>query len=528
MLNNYISILSEFGILQLLCLFLFYYKTSPFLKGGATIILCFSLIVIDLQFISLYFTGEYISKVALTNIGEAQSIGKMLYTILALFFAIIFIFYIIFLLLKKLTCNIFQIFSSNKKILYLSVLFIILLVLDKESPTIQFYKAVSEVKNIYTQEQQENIAITKKSLMKENIYIDDIANNPLVNQKFNVVLIFVEGMSSKVLDKNSPLSEPLSSNLDSLINQSYYFENYYNHTAATFRGIRGQLTSFYQLKDGDLTKFGNGAELDRKVNDHFSNKLISLPQILSHNGYDTSFISTDGQSSVLTSLAKTIGFNQVYTTTDFFNQDVAMSDAESIDALTRLSQKKSIGKTPFFISIYTRQTHFGMDSGDNDYKYNDGNNSYYNKFFNMDQQIGKYIDFFMKGTLKNNTLLIITADHATFPDPDYKKSFNSNAKYFIDEIPLIIYYKGVQPKIIDANGSNSLSLAPTILHLLGIKHEENMFLGCSLFDTKCQSDYSHLSVILNDLFNTSKTNGVERIKNNELMKRVMSLYEIGG
>nr|WP_284143414.1 hypothetical protein [Escherichia coli] len=71
------------------------------------------------------------------------------------------------------------------------------------------------------------------------------------------------------------------------------------------------------------------------------------------------------------------------------------------------------------MGVYPSGTHHGQDSPNE--KYFDGNNPLYNKFYNYDFQLGKFIDFFRRSSFYNNTLLIITSDHSTFPSTEYKK-----------------------------------------------------------------------------------------------------------
>ena len=111
-----------------------------------------------------------------------------------------------------------------------------------------------------------------------------------MTKKKNVILIFAEGMSSEVI------SEKLTPHTFELRDRSVSFENYYNHTAATFRGIRGQLISGFQLLGGSYG--GQGiAEINKKaVDEHFKGRTESLPLILRKNGYQTVFLSPHPES----------------------------------------------------------------------------------------------------------------------------------------------------------------------------------------------------------------------------------------
>ncbi|MED8774993.1 LTA synthase family protein, partial [Escherichia marmotae] len=119
----------------------------------------------------------------------------------------------------------------------------------------------------------------------------------------------------------------------------------------------------------------------------------------------------------------------------------------------------------------------------------------------------------------------------TFPSTEYKKAFNSDSHYFVDNIPFLVIGGDITPEVLDADGKNSLSFAPTVLHMLGIQYSMNYFLGCSLFDKECISPFSHLSAIGSDYFITSKENHVELIPNNsdsELIKLAERFYNISG
>ena len=85
--------------------------------------------------------------------------------------------------------------------------------------------------------------------------------------------------------------------------------------------------------------------------------------------------------------------------------------------------------------------------------------------------------------LAGNTLVVFTADHATYVDDEYILSFypeNTRYDVFCDTMPLMFYYEGITPEVIDAGGRNSLDLAPTICDLLDVT-AENYYLGETLF-----------------------------------------------
>ena len=71
---------------------------------------------------------------------------------------------------------------------------------------------------------------------------------------------------------------------------------------------------------------------------------------------------------------------------------------------------------------------------------------------NKDHDIwfGELLKKFKSSTLYDNTILVVTTDHATHPSPEFKQTFSSDVPYFVDKVPFIIHYKGVNPMQIDA------------------------------------------------------------------------------
>ncbi|MGK3945907.1 sulfatase-like hydrolase/transferase, partial [Streptomyces caeruleatus] len=89
-----------------------------------------------------------------------------------------------------------------------------------------------------------------------------------------------------------------------------------------------------------------------------------------------------------------------------------------------------------------------------DVEYRTGSNQLYNQFYNYDQQLGKFIDWLSVSPAAKDTVIVLTADHATYPSPAYKKSFRTDIDLFVDRIPLIIYGEGVKSQKLDARNGN--------------------------------------------------------------------------
>ena len=111
-------------------------------------------------------------------------------------------------------------------------------------------------------------------------------------------------------------------------------------------------------------------------------------------------------------------------------------------------------KRPFLLATYVLGTHVGLDSPD--VKYDDGKNSFLNKFYNQDYWLGAFLQKFDASAFAKDTILVFTSDHATYPGRDFTELFGEY-DYFVGEMPLIFYNKFIMPAKKDAGGLNSLA-----------------------------------------------------------------------
>ncbi len=277
-------------------------------------------------------------------------------------------------------------------------------------------------------------------------------------EKPNVVLILTEGLSERIILDDREITPNLASFRDGAI----CFSDYYNHTFATYRGIIGQLYSGYQGKNTDPNGF------------------VSLQKLFSDEGYHTTFINTEPNNATFTGYLESMGFDEVVDATGKDAENEVRTDKEAYEILYDVCEKNRETGTPFFTCIYTYGTHVSFDSPDE--KYGDGKDAFLNKFYNMDAQFGAFWDKVAGGDLAEDTVIIFTADHATYADEDFTKVYGagSRADTEIDSVPFYIWYQGITPGVISADGRNSLDLAPTICDFLDIEGK-NAFLGGTLF-----------------------------------------------
>ena len=312
----------------------------------------------------------------------------------------------------------------------------------------------------------------------------------------NVIIIFSEGLSARMIGGYGGKWKGLTPHVDGFSRVATRVDDYFNHTAATYRGLEGQLSSGFSFAGGageeGWVKKENQAALQRI-------RRQTLPRIFANHGYETLFFAPHRTRAPIIKMLSSLGFDKV-----FANESISgnlldgrvfqrpgtssLDDSSLFRGLTAFLQERAgsgQGK-PFFIGLYNIGTHAFLKASENDVPYEDNANHVLSKIHNFDVAFGAFLEAFEASPWAANTVLIFTSDHATYPEPAYREVAGADLKpFFVDRIPLLIKDPfHALPKTIDARGRNSLDLVPTVLHLAGIRPSEDSFLGASLFEER--------------------------------------------
>ena len=493
--------------------------------GFKTKIAWFLSAIIGAQIASVLCIGTYIPELLLSNIGYANDVGIFVILKSAIFFFAGTLFSFV------ISTNIHIIpplsLVNNKTKVVFVLIFISTNCFVVRTPAVSFlhtfgnYFNSSFVKHSLTEKHQQAVLYKKEFVYDETVLIRE---TPDLRDK-NIIVFFVEGFGAFEIDKYNDYKN-LTPNISAFMEKSIRFENYFNHTAATFRGLRGQLTSSYQLLGGfnpDRNGIGeiNANEIRRK----YQNTLVSLPDILNRHGYHTYFATAHSNDNNLNIMLRNLLFTRTFGYEDF-SKAKDLSDQELFNAVIELTLSGKLEK-PFFLGIYNVGTHLGQDSPD--IKYGTADNEYLNTVHNLDDAFGRFLKEYDKSPLANDTVIILTADHTAFPSPLLKETFKLNDEtdqFFLNRIPLIVYYKGISPKTFNADGKNSLDFAPTVLSLLRINDATNYFLGCSLFEHLCPRDFHYYESIGKSYF-TSENAQIRPLKRkSKAAKRIKKFFAL--
>lgn len=329
-------------------------------------------------------------------------------------------------------------------------------------------------------------------LVKDRIYS---GAPPFVNERAgqtqNVFVFFAEGISADLLGLNNPNLPDITPNIDRFARDSRVMvvDQYFNHTAATYRGIMGQLCSNYPTFGG----YGGWDEMTVPNLEY-----LCLPNIFHANGYDNVFLDshTAGVANV-NHLVRRCGFDRVLNAEEMSRNylgneppinSFTISDGQLFRALeTYLRERRpSATDRPLFLGLYNLGTHANWALAADGVPYRDGRNDVLNNLHNFDSAFGAFYDWFASSSYADDTVLILTSDHTHYPEEDMISAAGPGYQpSFVGRIPLMIYDASRRrPKQFDANFSTSVDFAPSLLHYLGFGNHRNPFAGTSIFELR--------------------------------------------
>lgn len=461
-------------------LYKYVYRGGVIVKTTVSLALLVLSLILGGQLSSLYSTGHYIETMTLSNIGSYRDVGWKILVSSALITVTVLSLTITAAVIAR---------KSLTKVIRWPVAFYCLFFccVNPQGAILNFGKAYHTFLDQSFFSPDAVVREQQKKLYGKDYTFDNDADvlESLDLRNKNIVVVFAEGFSAQWIGKFNKY-KGLTPNLDRFLEQSVWFDNYYNHTAPTFRGLRGQLTSSYQYRGGYMGGKGFGEISDESIRKTLSGTVISIPHILKDNGYHSYFLVAHQSNYQLNLVLRILEFDKVYGADDFSSAHLDLTDQQLFPILGDLVNNHKL-KSPYLLGTYNVGTHLGQDSPD--VKYGDGKNQLLNTIHNFDDAFGKFWDS-VKG--RKDLVVILTADHAAYPSDLYNKTFMTQRKYFVDKIPLVIWGHNIKHSVIDAHGRNSLDFAPTLLQSMGIRHGFNYFLGCSLFNPACPRKFEFL------------------------------------
>jgi len=498
--------------------------------SGYALTTCF--IAINLfQMIAIKRGGEFLSRLAIENSNHISIIATKA-NLLSLAGLIFLCLLLPFIIEKK-----FPQVSKRKNLFSITSILVVLVLLTSQSeqflpkgifdyrtvffynnniqhtsPSLAMYNVLFEetmlnVSNDFTPEEIKELrkygfyfnAKSQYPLIKERIYtgVEPFASQVKSSTQPNVIVFFAEGFSARAMNAYQSKFKDLTPNLDKFAQHTMVVDNYYNHTAATYRGLHGQLCSLYPF-------YGGNGGWKTNYKDMPERSYLCLNHIFENNNYETFFFDSHRKDNAFVDeLARDLGFQYVLTaeelSPEYLNgvepgRGFALTDPQFYESFVNFLKSRETSNKPFFASLYNLETHAFVDIASQDNAYGDGKNNALNTIHNFDYAFGQFWQYFKNSPYSENTIVIFTSDHAHYTEKSFTQAFAAEdyQRLFIDKIPMLIYDPSRRlPARYNARNSTSIDFAPSLIHYLGFENIKNPFLGTSIFtkDRKAYDGY---------------------------------------
>ncbi len=377
----------------------------------------------------------------------------------------------------------------------------------------------------------------KKPFEKDYLYKKDFPFKQISTKKPNIIVFYIESLSARLLEPYNKKMSSVTPNIKDFAKNSMVVKGYYNHATPTAPALYGQNCSLYPLLRYD--------DFNKEANPLKHLKLNCIANYFKKANYNTVYLThSRGTYSYIKENLHLWGYQDIFLWKNLLKKylpndkelilgETGLSDHQMMRALVNFLKENNSSK-PLFLGVSTIETHIGFEPNSTDgLKYKDGSSNTLNMIYNFDDAFKIFWDYFKNSKYYKNSIVILTADHALYPNIDYKKVAGDDwISSVYDKISLIIYdpiHK--MPKNYSINAS-SIDLAPTLAHLANLpKSQKNSFLGTSIFDTKEYNNSFGISAYRDFNFYIDKNSSVVNVKikyvdDKELKKEYNSLKNI--
>ncbi|PWU68522.1 MULTISPECIES: LTA synthase family protein [Gracilibacillus] len=301
----------------------------------------------------------------------------------------------------------------------------------------------------------------------------------------NVIFISLESLQSFVIN-NTVNGEEVTPFLNDLIDDSYYFENFYHQTA------QGKTSDSEFIVENSLYPSPRGAVYFT----HAQNDFHSLPEILGNNGYNSNVFHANNKSFWNRDVMyENTGYDKFFDVNSYdVNEENSvgwgLKDKEffsqSMKYLNELPQ-------PFYSKFITLTNHYPFDLEQEDAtieKY-DSNSRTLNQYFQtvryMDEAVEQFFNQLKESGLYEDSIIVLMGDHYGISDFHKKamstyldKEYTDYQHIQLQRVPFYIHIPGEEGKVM-SEIAGQVDVKPTLLHLLGMDTSNDLSFGTDLF-----------------------------------------------
>ncbi|MBO8156100.1 MAG: LTA synthase family protein [Bacillaceae bacterium] len=502
-----------------------------FINPFATSILVFSLVVwmkpqnqrkfiktvmiigtLLLYFNLLYYRNftDFITLSVLFQFNNAGDLGSSVLSLIHFWDLFLFLDVLIVLYLLRKNKRNAVLYSRKRKLqvmaLSLSILFVNIVLAEIERPML-FLRGFDReylVKNVglfnyhiydafvHSKTRVQKVMADESELAQITDYVNqevDIEQNESLEgiaKGKNIIYISAESVQSFVLNKTINGQE-ITPFLNDLMEDSYYFENFYHQTNL------GKTSDSEFLVETSLYPLPNSAVFFT----HPQNEYRAVPEIIGEEGYYSAVFHANNKSFWNRDVMyESLGYDHFFSEAQYnVNEENSIGWGLNDKSFFEQSIKylQSIPK-PFYVKFITLTNHFPFELPE---KYAsidqfDSNSRTLNQYFPTvrytDEAIQHFFELLKQSGLYEESIIIIYGDHYGISEYHNKamgeflgKEITPYDHIQLQRVPLMIHIPGHKGHKKIEKIAGQIDLKPTILHLLGIANEGDIRFGTNLF-----------------------------------------------
>lgn len=347
----------------------------------------------------------------------------------------------------------------------------------------------------------------------------------------NIIVVQVEALQQFVINRKINGQE-ITPNLNKLIAESIYFDNYYYQTAG------GGTSDAEFTANVSMLPMKEGAAYIRKP----ANYYYPIPKRLKDEGFET--IAMHGYKPGFWNRSvvyKALGYDEFFSKNSITEDEIlgmGISDKSFLkQALARLEQSKA----PYYAFIITLSSHFPYD---NDKSFYDSRldvgefkdtllGDYLEAIHYTDEALGMFIEELEESGQLKNTVLAVYGDHHAISKDNMKELAELLGKEELNElewqqlqkVPMLIHLpKGAEAQVVSTPGGG-VDFMPTLLNIAGIDTSDMVYMGRDLLNSEEGFVvFRNGSFVTNDISYISNSNTAYDIKTGEVI--VQEEYEV--
>ncbi|MFZ3588141.1 LTA synthase family protein [Bacillus sp. DJP31] len=302
----------------------------------------------------------------------------------------------------------------------------------------------------------------------------------------NIIVISMESTQSFVIGETIDGQE-ITPFLNDLIEDSFYFENFYHQTG------QGKTSDAEFLLDNSLYPLGRGAVFFT----HGTNEYTATPEIVKEHGYTSAVLHANNKSFWNRDIMyDSLGYDRFfeigdYNVTEENSIGWGLKDKEFFDQ--SVEHLKTL-QEPYYTKLITLTNHFPFELGEEDKMVNEytSNSRTLNRYFPTvrytDEAIKHFVQRLKDEGMYEDSIIVIYGDHYGISENHNKAMAQFLGKEEItpvdsvelQRVPLIVHIPGQEGKTI-STVSGQIDLKPTLLHLMGIDSRNDVHFGTDIF-----------------------------------------------